>query len=105
MPDIPAPATTAGRALLASAVRHALTAIGSMLVTRGIVDQGAVDGFMATAVEMIVGSIIVAGATGWGQLRAFISHTRWASALAAAEASNPLPSAAAGQAGSADPAA
>ena len=86
MPDIPAPAATAARALLASLVRHFLTALGTALVTRGAVDQGAVDGYMATAVEMVVGALIVAGATGWGQLRAWLSHGRFAAAWAALNA-------------------
>ncbi|UAK24170.1 Pam3-gp28 family putative phage holin [Sphingomonas nostoxanthinifaciens] len=77
MSDLPAPVATAVHALLASLVRHALVAAGSALVTRGIVDQGAVDGFIATMVETIVGTLMVAGATGWAQARAFLSHTRW----------------------------
>ncbi|WP_404711471.1 hypothetical protein [Sphingomonas sp. MMS24-J13] len=115
MSDIPAPAATAARALLASAVRHALTAAGTALVTRGLVDQGAVDGFMATGVEMVVGALIVAGATCWGQFRAWMSHGRFAAAWAAlngeqqsagvAGAMASLSPAAAGQADSAGPAA
>ena len=80
MVDTPAPAATVARALLASLVRHALTVAGTALVTRGLVDQGTVDGYMATAVEMVVGALIVAGSTAWGQFRAFWSHTRWAAA-------------------------
>ncbi|UAK24333.1 Pam3-gp28 family putative phage holin [Sphingomonas nostoxanthinifaciens] len=127
MSDLPAPAATAVHALLASLVRHALVAAGSALVTRGIVDQGAVDGFIATMVETIVGTLMVAGATGWAQARAFLSHTRLAAAWAAlngdpqpeaddrlfrlinkippASAAGPLPVAAAGQAVSAGPSA
>ncbi|UAK23689.1 Pam3-gp28 family putative phage holin [Sphingomonas nostoxanthinifaciens] len=104
MPDLSAPAATAVHALLASFVRHALVAAGSALVTRGIVDQGAVDGFVATMVETIVGTLMVAGATGWAQARAFLSHTRWAAAWAALNAEPAsLPDAVAGQAGSAGP--
>jgi hypothetical protein len=77
MPDLPAPAATAARALLASLVRHVLTAIGTALVTRGWVDQGAVDGYMATAVEMVVGVLLAGGSLAWGQVRAYLSHTRW----------------------------
>lgn len=85
MPDLPAPAATVGRALLASLVRHGLTALGAALVTRGIVDQGTVDGYMATAVEIVVGGLLSAGATLWGQRRAYLSHSRWAAAWAALE--------------------
>lgn len=74
MPDLPAPAETAVRALLASAVRHALVVAGTALVTRGIVDQGVVDGAIPTLVETIVGTLLVAGATGWAQLRAWLAH-------------------------------
>ncbi|UAK25665.1 Pam3-gp28 family putative phage holin [Sphingomonas nostoxanthinifaciens] len=65
-----APAATAVHALLASLVRHALVAAGSALVTRGIVDQGSVDGFIATMVETIVGTLMVAGAADSGRRRA-----------------------------------
>lgn len=77
------PASTVGRALLASLVRHTLTIAGTALVTRGLVDQGTVDGYMTTAVEMVVGAILAAGAAAWGQRRAYLSHTRWAAAWAA----------------------
>ncbi|MGI3904190.1 MAG: hypothetical protein ACRYF1_27295, partial [Janthinobacterium lividum] len=60
--------------------RHALTAVGTALVTRGIVDQGTVDGVMPMAVEIVVGAVIATASTGWGQLRAYASHTRWAAA-------------------------
>ena len=83
MPDTSAPAATVARALLASLVRHLLTMAGTALVTRGLVDQGTVDGIMATAVEVVVGAILVTVSTGWGQLRAYLSHTRWAAAWAA----------------------
>ena len=82
MPDIPAPAATAARALLASAVRHSLTMAGAALVTRGLVDQGAVDGAIPTLVEVMVGTLLAAGATGWGQLRAWLAHGRFAAAWA-----------------------
>ena len=90
MPDTPAPAATAARALLASLVRHVLVMIGTALVTRGLVDQGTVDGYMATAVEMVVGALIVAGSTAWGQFRAFWSHTRWAAAWKALQGGGSL---------------
>jgi hypothetical protein len=86
MPNTPTPANTAARALLGALVRHMLTAAGTALVTRGIVDQGTVDGVIPMAVEEIVGALIVSGAVGWGQLRAYASHTRWAAAWAALRA-------------------
>lgn len=53
---------------------------GSALVTRGLVDQATVDGYMATAVEIVVGALMVGGATAWRQFRAFLSPSRWAAA-------------------------
>ena len=90
MPDIPAPAATAARALLASAVRHTLTMAGAALVTRGLVDQGAVDGAIPTLVEVMVGTLLAAGATGWGQLRAWLAHGRFAAAWAVLNGPDPL---------------
>ncbi|UAK25698.1 hypothetical protein [Sphingomonas nostoxanthinifaciens] len=55
-------------------------------------------------VETIVGTLMVCGATGWAQVRAFLSHTRLAAAWAALNAEPAsLPVAAAGQACSAGP--
>lgn len=79
----------AARAMLGSLVRHLLTAIGTALVTRGLIDQGAVDGIIPMAVEVLVGAILAAAATGWGQLRAFLSHTRLAKAWADLTAARP----------------
>lgn len=70
-------------ALLGSLVRHLLTVAGTALVTRGLVDQGTVDGIIPMAGEEIVGALIVGAALGWSQLRAFLSHTRLAAAWAA----------------------
>ena len=84
-----APAATVARALLGSATRHLLTAAGTALVTRGIVDQGTVDGVMPMAVEIVVGAALATFSTGWGQFRAFASHTRWARAWAALRTANP----------------
>ncbi|MGI4731114.1 MAG: hypothetical protein ACRYFW_05115 [Janthinobacterium lividum] len=61
---------------------------GTALVTRGIVDQGTVDGVMPMAVEIVVGAVIATASTGWGQLRAYASHTRWAAAWKALRAAS-----------------
>jgi hypothetical protein len=76
----------AGRALLGAAIRHLLVAIGAALVTRGWIDQGHVDGVIPMAVEVGVGAVFALVGFGWGQVRAFLSHTRWAAAWAALRA-------------------
>jgi hypothetical protein len=103
MTGVPTPAADAARtilrtriraaaaAMLGVLVRHMLTAIGTALVTRGLVDKGTVDGIIPMAVEEIVGALIVGAAIGWGQLRAYASHTRWAAAWAALRAETPPP--------------
>lgn len=79
----------ASLALLGSLTRHLLTAIGTALVTRGAVDQGTLDGIVPMAAEEIAGGALFLVGIGWGQVRAFLSHTRWARAWAALNAPAP----------------
>lgn len=106
MPDAPAPAATAARAILAAILRHVITAAGMALVAHGYVDQGTVSNAIEPIAECLLGALIMSGSAGWSAARAFLSHSRWASAWAALHGNiNPLPAAAAGQADSAGTAA
>ena len=101
MTDVPTPAPAIARAaliarvraaalaMLGAAVRHVLTIAGAALVTRGFVDQGTVDGYMPTAIEIVVGALLAGGGIAWSQLRAYASHTRLANAWAALRAEDP----------------
>lgn len=80
MSDLPAPVATAARAIAGAIVRSLLKIAGTALVTRGLVDQGTVDGAIPMLAEEIVGSLIVAAASGWSVVRAAITHTRFAAA-------------------------
>ena len=85
----PAPAATAARAILAAIVRSILKIVGTALVTRGLVDQGTIDGALPMLAETIVGAALVAGASAWSIVRAYLSHTRWAAAWRALRAPGP----------------
>ncbi|WP_404713630.1 hypothetical protein [Sphingomonas sp. MMS24-J13] len=78
MSDIPAPAETAARALLASATRHALIIVGTWLISHGALDAKVVDDATGPIVDAIVGTIMVGGAMAWDQIRAAIAHRRFA---------------------------
>ncbi|WP_010186029.1 Pam3-gp28 family putative phage holin [Sphingomonas sp. PAMC 26605] len=80
MSEISAPAATVWRAIAGAVVRSLLKIVGTALVTRGLVDQGTVDGAIPMLAEEIAGSLLVAVASGWSVVRAAISHTRFAAA-------------------------
>ena len=80
MSEISAPAATAARAITGAVVRSLLKILGTALVTRGLVDQGTVDGAIPMLAEEIAGSLLVAAASGWSVVRAAITHTRFAAA-------------------------
>lgn len=80
MTEITAPAATVARAIAGALVRSLLKIAGTALVTRGLVDQGTVDGAIPMLAEEIAGSLLVAAASGWSVARAAITHTRFAAA-------------------------
>lgn len=80
MSDAAAPAATAARAIIGALVRSLLKVLGAALVTRGLVDQGTIDGAVPMLVETIVGAVLVGAASGWSVGRAWLVHTRWARA-------------------------
>lgn len=91
MPDAPAPAATAARAIAAAVLRHVLTAAGTSLVARGYLDQGTVNDAVSPFADEILGALIVCASAGWGVVRAHLSHGRWARAWAALQAPTPQP--------------
>jgi hypothetical protein len=80
MSEISAPAATLARAIAGAVVRSLLKVAGTALVTRGLVDQGTVDGAIPMLAEEIAGGLLVAAASGWSVVRAAITHTRLAAA-------------------------
>lgn len=80
MSEISAPAATVSRAIAGAVVRSLLKIVGTALVTRGLVDQGTIDGAIPMLAEEIAGGLLVAAASGWSVARAAIAHTRFAAA-------------------------
>lgn len=89
MSEISAPAATAARAIAGAVVRSLLKIAGTALVTRGLVDQGTVDGAIPMFSEEIVGVLLVGAASSWSIIRAAITHTRFAAAWRALRGEDP----------------
>lgn len=89
MPDtpdlLPSAGGTAARAIAGTMIRTGLKMIGTALVTRGLVDQGTVDGVIPTLSEELVGVLMLAGGAGWGFVRAWFAHQRFWAAKEALE--------------------
>ena len=76
--DADDPTSTVERAIIGVAVRSLLKIVGTALVTRGLTDQGTVDGIMATLVEAIVGATMIGAGSAWSVVRVLFEHSRWA---------------------------
>ncbi len=89
MPDAPAPAATAARAIAAALIRHAITAAGTALVAHGYVDQGTVNDAVSPIADEVLGVAVVVASAGWSVVRAHLTHSRWAAAWAALNGPSP----------------
>lgn len=83
MPDAPAPAATAARAILGGQVRHALTALATLAITHGVATQGQADAIVPPLVDYLTGAALLGVSTLWSARRAIFDHSRWARAWAA----------------------
>lgn len=83
--------------MLGVLVRSLLKIAGTALVTRGIIDQGTVDGLMATLAEAILGGLMIGAGNAWSLVHALFEHSRWARAWAALQSgTSPVPPSEAG---------
>lgn len=89
MTDIPAPAASAAKAIAGALIRHALTAAGTAIVARGVIDQQTADGITGAAGDYVLGAGLALASAGWGVLRARAVHWRWVQAWIAP--AKPLP--------------
>ena len=78
-----APAAAVARALARAMIRKGLTVLGTIAVTRGLIDQGSVDSAMGQAVEITLGALTVVGSGVWTWFATTNVHQRLAAALAA----------------------